>query len=540
MGYAVAFFAAVPRGAAARFHFRPPRGAPIDGTLWLAGLAGRDKRFPNHPPLAALSAANVRLIRSHILLDNDIVAAHRGDRRPSLNMHNSALNLHGVTHRVATAFAPTPPVPVQLLPRSTAVASKLTLSGCILFLTCALMFGSGFRAFRPEVMGLLVHPFLIPIAAVSPFLLVNRLKAFPARALSALMIFFLLYALSNVTGGRAAVSEIVKISTSGVAIVATALLIRSRGDFVAGVVGLGFASGTMGLYGMQATFHSSTGVAALDIGNKNAFSLFVLPAVLLCGYVFFEMPVKIKALRIVLKTLCVGSIGACALAIFLSGNRSGYVGCVIIGAMLLKEKKLYGFLLVGIVAAGVVYLMMSFQLTDVFQRRWNQTFVEKNESDELRGHILLTCFKIGLDYPIAGVSANKLPNHIGAVVGGMHAGINVIESHNVFAHTWASAGVFCFSALCFIGWSLWFMPPPPNKADLPLAAEFARAQRLLRMMVLLWMIRGMFTSSILYNPGFSIGLGLAIGYCSVLAAKPKRGTLGAGVPTMPTRYAALH
>jgi hypothetical protein len=84
------------------------------------------------------------------------------------------------------------------------------------------------------------------------------------------------------------------------------------------------------------------------------------------------------------------------------------------------------------------------------------------------------------------------------------------------------------------------MPPPPNKADLPLAAEFARAQRLLRMMVLLWMIRGMFTSSILYNPGFSIGLGLAIGYCSVLAAKPKRGTLGAGVPTMPTRYAALH
>jgi hypothetical protein len=467
-------------------------------------------------------------------------APHRGEEWPSLNTHNSALNLHGVTHRVAAALAPPQPLPAQPLARSTAVSSRLTLSGCVLFLTCALMFGSGFKAFRPEVMGLLVHPFLIPIALVAPFLLISRLKAFPVRALTALTVFFLLYAMSNLMGGRAALSEIVKVATSGVAIVATALLIRSRADFVAGVVGLGIAAGTMGLYGMQSTFSSATGVEALDVGNKNAFSLFVLPAILLCGFLFFEMPVRSKALRLTLKAICVAAIGACALAIFLSGNRSGYVGCVVIGALLLKEKKLYGFLLVGLLAAGVVYLMMSFHLTDVFQRRWNQTFVEKNASDELRGQILLTCFKIGLDYPIAGVSANKLPIHIGAVVGGQFAGINAIESHNVFAHVWASAGVICFASLCYIGWVLCFMSPPPNKADLALATEFVRAQRLLKMMVLLWVIRGMFTASILYNPGFSMGLGLAIGFCALLSAKPKRGPLGSGVPAMPSRYGVQH
>jgi len=305
-------------------------------------------------------------------------------------------------------------------------------------------------------------------------------------------------------------------------------------------VGLGLASGTMGLYGMQSTFTSATGVEALDVGNKNAFSLFVLPSVLLCGYLFFEMPVQNKALRTLLKTICVGAIGACALAIFLSGNRSGYLGCVVIGAMVLKEKKLYGLLLVALMAAGVVYLMMSLQKTDVFQERWNQTFVKKNESDELRGHILLACFKIGLEYPITGVSANKLPTHIGAIVGGEHAGMNVIESHNVFAHIWAGSGILCFAGLCYVAWTLWFMPPPRNKADLPLAAEFKGAQRLLRMMVLLWMIRGMFTSNILYNPGFSMGLGLAIGFCALLSAKPKQGPLGGRLPVMPNRFGVQH
>ena len=84
------------------------------------------------------------------------------------------------------------------------------------------------------------------------------------------------------------------------------------------------------------------------------------------------------------------------------------------------------------------------------------------------------------------------------------------------------------------------MPPPPNKADLALAFEFTRAQRLLRMMVILWMIRGMFTSAILYNPGFSMGLGLAIGFCACWRRSPSRGRWAGMAPNVPGRYAVQH
>lgn len=216
---------------------------------------------------------------------------------------------------------------------------------------------------------------------------------------------FGLYALATVGGGlKGAASEIIKIATTVVTIVAVALLIRSRGDFIAGVVGLSAAAGLMGMYGINALSDPSQGGSALDVGNKNAFSLFVLPPMLVGGYLILDMPVKRKALRMLLKVLMVITVSTCALAIFLSGNRSGYLGCVIIAGMLLKEKKLYGLLLVGMVAAALVYIMMVFEMTGVFEQRWKQTFVERNVSDEMRGHIIMACIELGFEYPLAGVS----------------------------------------------------------------------------------------------------------------------------------------
>ena len=56
-------------------------------------------------------------------------------------------------------------------------------------------------------------------------------------------------------------------------------------------------------------------------------------------------------------------------------------------------------------------------------------------------------FRSACEYPITGVSATKLPLAIGTYTGTKHAVLNMIESHNVFAHVWAGAGVVCFSAL---------------------------------------------------------------------------------------------
>jgi O-Antigen ligase len=455
-----------------------------------------------------------------------------------LNSHIALNSQQGLAQRFADAMAPAQAAPAPPDARSDAVPQRLTLSGMVLFVTCSLMFASGFKALRPEIGGLLVHPFLIPLAIVSPFLLVGRLKAFPPRLLAALLMFLGLYALATLGGGiKGMASEVIKVCTTGAAMGCTALLVRSRSDFIAGVLGLSAAAGLMGIYGIGATVNSATGVEALDVGNKNAFSLFALPAMLLGGYLILDMPVRSRALRVALKLAMTITTGACALAIFLSGNRSGYLGCVVIAAMLLRERRLYGMLLVGMVAAMLLYVMMHFEMTSVFEHRWKQTFVEKNESDILRGHILKACFQIGLEYPLAGVSATRLPFVIGMRVGAEHAGFNVIESHNIFAHIWASSGLICFSALWYIAWAMWFLPAPRDKEDKPLQSEFRQAHRLLKMMVLLWIMRGLFTSAILYNPGFSMGMGLAIGYCMLLMATPKRGAQRAGQPALPGRLA---
>ena len=161
------------------------------------------------------------------------------------------------------------------------------------------------------------------------------------------------------------------------------------------------------------------------------------------------------------------STAVCALAIFASGNRSGWLGCVVIAAMLLKEKKLYGMLLVGMVAAVLVYIMMHFEMTAVFQNRWKQTFVQRNESDDLAGHILKACFMIGLEYPLAGVSVSKLNYAIGAKVRAIHSGVNAIESHNVLAHVWASCGVICFCSLVYVGWTMWNLREPEQARSAP-------------------------------------------------------------------------
>jgi hypothetical protein len=348
-----------------------------------------------------------------------------------------------------------------------------------------------------------------------------------------LTVFFSLYMLANLGGGKDGITEIFKIATCGAATVLCALLIRSRADFAAGVIGLAIATGMMAVFGMQATADSATGVEALDVGNKNAFSLFVLPSVLLSGFLFFEMPAASRPIRLALKAICVANVTGCCLAIFLSGNRSGYVGCVLVGAMLLKEKKLYGMMLVGALAACIVYVMISFHMTDIFARRIDQTFVVKNKSDEMRSDILRACLKIGLEYPITGVSAGKLPIAIGNEIGAAHAGYNMIQAHNVFAHIWAGAGMLCFFTLGFVAWALFFMPKPQNRHDAPLMAEGVKAQRLVRMMVVLWIVRGMFTIEIVYNPGFSVGLGLAIGYCALMSSKPKQLPMSSAMPLAP-------
>ncbi|HEX3725632.1 MAG TPA: hypothetical protein VHV08_05290, partial [Pirellulales bacterium] len=250
----------------------------------------------------------------------------------------------------------------------------LSVNGGLLFTAAFLVVASGFSSLRPEVMGLALHPSLVPIALAFPFVLMSRIGEFPMRVLSALVLFVAMYCFSVCNGTNIAIGEIFKIVAGGITIVTCALLVRRRGDFVAGALGLSLAIALLAWHGLQEP--AKGGVEAMQGANKNSYSLFALPAMLIAGFIYLRMPV----VPAVIRNLFVICTLPALLAIFMSANRSGYLGAALIGLMLFWDRRGKGLLLVGILAAAVAFLMVHFKATEVFDRRMKQT-IGKNESD---------------------------------------------------------------------------------------------------------------------------------------------------------------
>ena len=195
----------------------------------------------------------------------------------------------------------------------------LSLTGIWLFLTSLLVVASGFSSWRPQIGGLLLHPYLVPLALACPFAVMARIGEFPVRILVALMVFTAVYSFSAVNGGSLAVGEIFKTGTSVVTIITVALLVRKRGDMVAGALGLAIAIAVLAANGLKDP--TVGGVEAIQGANKNSYSLFALPAILMSGYIALRMDTVPKYV----KALFVASTLPALAAIFMSGNRSGYL-----------------------------------------------------------------------------------------------------------------------------------------------------------------------------------------------------------------------
>jgi hypothetical protein len=160
----------------------------------------------------------------------------------------------------------------------------------------------------------------------------------------------------------------------------------------------------------------------------------------------------------------------------------------------------------------VVGILVWRQATEAFERRFEQT-VEGTQSDRLRWDIMTTSVQIGLENPVAGVSPQKLPYEVAQRLYSKYRD-EVIDMHNVFAHLIGGTGIPCTLALFATAVALWFWRPRIPLGT-QLGASFYDARNLLRMMMILWAVRGFFTREILYNPGFCIAIGLAIGLCVV-------------------------
>jgi hypothetical protein len=86
----------------------------------------------------------------------------------------------------------------------------------------------------------------------------------------------------------------------------------------------------------------------------------------------------------------------------------------------------------------------------------------------------------------------------------------IIFTHNVYAHLIGGSGVAALILLLHIGYlfAVW----QPSSPQSPLSKMlFKEAQRVMRMVLILWFVRGMFTHEIIYSPSFCMALGLALG-----------------------------
>ncbi|REK10861.1 MAG: O-antigen ligase family protein [Planctomycetota bacterium] len=400
-----------------------------------------------------------------------------------------------------------PTAPHRALADNQLKGQGVTLGGMWLFLIGVLVVGSGYRSMRPEIFGLALHPYLLAVGLAFPLVALTRLGEFPARILAAIVVFTLMYCFSLFNGGTPPVGEVIKIGAAVVTMITFALLMRTRGDFVAASLGLAIAVAILAYRGMQEDT-STAGIEIMDGANKNTYSLYALPMLLLAGFI----TVRLTSVPWIIRgALVVCSIMAVA-AIFMSANRSGYLGVVIIGLMLFWDRRGKGLLLIGAVAGAVVLFMINYGNTAALNERMRQT-VEGNSSDTNRIKILKTCAEIALENPVIGVSPQELPREIGRNTqqASSHH-MTLLDSHNVFAHIAAGSGLICFAAMLAVALTMYF-PVLRDGSSYGGKDDPAReARRLMRMMVLLWAVRGLFTREVLYNPSCNIGLGLCIGY----------------------------
>jgi hypothetical protein len=378
----------------------------------------------------------------------------------------------------------------------------MTFNGIVLMVICLSVAGSGFRSLRVEAGGLLVHPYLVIAGTLFPLVFLSRAAALPMRLVAAMGGFAAIYYLSTFAGG-VSLGEGVKVCAAVATILTAAMLVRSWHDFFAGVLGLCLAMGFLGLHGLEVD-QNPGGAEAIEVANRNAYSLFALPAILLGVFVLLRAQCE----SLLVKALICISVTTSAVAIAVNLNRSGWLGLVLIASMMLRMRSWRAKFWLAAVTALATVAVAQLADFDLLEERVERT-IDNTNHDDFRVVLFLHAIDIGLENPLLGISPQMLQMELARRCG-MEEGY--LDAHNVFAHVVGGSGLICLALLISVGWLLWRRPilPGPPAA---LADQFT-ARGLLRMMLVLWCVRGMFTHEILYSPGFCFGLGMCLGLLS--------------------------
>ena len=384
----------------------------------------------------------------------------------------------------------------------------ITLRGVMLCILGASIALSSRESLRLSIAGFSVHPYLAPLAIV---ILMNGFSAFgrvPRPVVLGMTAFTTVFVILSLPTGLGT-SDIVKLLTFDLTIATIAVAPRTRADVRLGIAGFVTAITTVSVIALLTQRSGILGIEPFgEVGNKNSYSLYALPAILLAGYMLYER----NATRRFRLTMVACTV-IMTVTIFSTGNRSGWIGVTLIGVMLLSRgRRLRDVGIIVVLGIGAYLVLTTFGSTEAFLFRLSRPSTTV-ASDETRTDLISAGIKLGRENLMFGVGPPAVEVRLGQELG---AGQR-IASHNLFASIWAGGGLALSLAFVGLMGSFWRKPigwqsKAPIKRRTRAPAMGSHDLGLLRMTVMLFLVRGFFAADILTIPGFMYGFGFALAF----------------------------
>ena len=366
----------------------------------------------------------------------------------------------------------------------------------LLGLIAVLVAAAAFPNLRIDLGGLQVPLHVVPLMIAVPTAL-RRWPRVPAQVRAWSIVFLTLFSASVLRYGSD-FGDLVKMITSVITVFTVAALVRNKTDFLAGVFGLAVALIVINARGISGGITANVGYQPLSgIANKNAYSIYSLPAVMMAAFALMHFR-QAKWSMLVLA----GSVLSSVFILFTGANRSGWGGIVLIGALLTIQARRWRALGVvvglGVISYGV---FTWFGSSEIFDYRLEQT-TSGYESDDVRQNLLLAALEVGVENPVLGVTVQELPRELAKRTASSG---DLVDPHNFIGYIAGGSGLFTLVALFALGGSLWRRPAQAMNPQLLLAHD------LLRLVLILFVFRGMFSREVFTVAAFPIAAGLALG-----------------------------
>ena len=384
---------------------------------------------------------------------------------------------------------------------------------------------------RPQIGPFLFHPYLLALGLMTVFGGLKKFFGLEHRLQLLLSVFLALYIALCFQGGFN-LSEPVKMFITIFTIWAFAVLLRNRSEVVLASVGASIGMAAISLPTILFPKSDLTGYGGSlsgGFGNKNTFSLYALPMILLGVHFALDDQVSPTVRWI----FGIGA-GLASIGILSGGNRSGYLGlAVIIALVALRQRKPREIAALTIGGSVVFLLLATVGSSKAFWFRLSDPATSR-ASDAIRVDIVGQAMSIGWHNPLLGVGPPNVSNAIATSVGyALQKNVSGgLDAHNLYAYMFAGGGFPLVILLGILLIALMARPSSWRSTGTP-SKSAASAMALMQSMVILFAIRAWFSEDALTTPGFPTAFGIILALVAVesrLAHREKSSGVPDGTP----------